>query len=510
MSGQASGVLFHDVDIFDGEKNLSHQSVLVQGAYIKSVKPSNSVALEEYSEFEIIEASEFFLCPGFIDSHLHILAYAATLVGVDLSNIQGLGIEALRQHLVGVSSNISSGEWLRCHSLEVFDESLGEALNRAFLDEVVPDVPTIIRFNTGHGCLLNSLAMEKVGLTNATVEPPGVTFERNLNDGTLNGVLLEADGFLESRIPKIDKEQMQMALSLANGSFISKGITTVVDASENNDLSRLQMISDAISTKIFNTGIVFMPGYRKLVEFQNVYEFGEYVNTNLVIGPVKIMFSTSSGQLYQSRGELERLIKECHNYGFPVAIHAVEKVCVSAAITILGTESRQGDRLEHVSELSDLDLQRLNRLSVGVSTQPGFIYSHGDRYIKHTPSNDLINLYRLKSMIDRGVLIGMSSDAPVVEPDPLIALHSACTRETVNGNLLNTFESISPSEFLRSITSSNAKLIGLGESKGKIKKGYDADLVLLDASPICTNLDQLKDISVKMTLTGGDIVHRVF
>ena len=135
-----------------------------------------------------------------------------------------------------------------------------------------------------------------------------------------------------------------------------------------------------------------MPGHRKLVEFQNVYEFGEYVNSNLVVGPVKIMLSTSSGQLYPSRGELERLIKECHNYGFPVAIHAVEKGCVSAAITILGTESRQGDRLEHVSELSDLDLQRLKRLSVGVSTQPGFIYSHGDRYIKHTSSNDLINL----------------------------------------------------------------------------------------------------------------------
>ena len=510
MSGQASGGLFHDVDIFDGEKYLSHQSVLIQDSYIKSVKPSDSFSLEEHRESEIVEASEFFLCPGFIDSHLHILAYAATLVGVNLSKIRGRGIEALRQHLVSVSSNIPSGEWLRCHSLEVFDESLGEALNRAFLDEVVPDVPIIIRFNTGHGCLLNSLAMEKVGLTNATVEPPGVTFERNLNDGTLNGVLLEADGFLDARIPKIAKEDMQMALSLANANFISKGITTVVDASENNDLSRLQMISDAISTKIFNTGIVFMPGHRKLVEFQNVYEFGEYVNTNLLIGPVKIMFSTSSGQLYPSRGELERLIKECHNYGFPVAIHAVEKVCVSTAITILGTESKQGDRLEHVSELSDLDLQRLNRLSVGVSTQPGLIYFHGDRYIKHTSGNDLINLYRLKSMIDGGVLVGMSSDAPVVEPDPLIALHSACTRETLNGNLLNTFESISPSEFLRSITSSNAELIGLGESKGKIKEGYDADLVLLDASPICTSPDQLKDISVKMTLTRGDIVHRDF
>ena len=87
MSGQASGVLFHDVDIFDGEKYLSHQSVLIQDAYIKSVKPSDSFSLEEHRESEIVEASEFFLCPGFIDSHLHILAYAATIVGVNLSKI---------------------------------------------------------------------------------------------------------------------------------------------------------------------------------------------------------------------------------------------------------------------------------------------------------------------------------------------------------------------------------------------------------------------------------------
>ena len=120
----------------------------------------------------------------------------------------------------------------------------------------------------------------------------------------------------------------------------------------------------------------------------------------------------------------------------------------------------QGDRLEHVSELSDQDLYRLRRLSVGVSTQPGFIYVNGDRYMRHNTNDKSTSLYRLRSMIDAGVLVGVSSDAPVTKPDPFIALHSACNRETLSGAYLNPVESISPSDFLRSITSSNAELIG--------------------------------------------------
>ena len=90
----------------------------------------------------------------------------------------------------------------------------------------------------------------------------------------------------------------------------------------------------------------------------------------------------------------------------------------------------------------------------------------------------------------------------------IIALHSACNRKTIDGKCLNASECISPSDFLRSITSANAALIGLGERKGKIKEGYDADLVLLDTSPICSRQDQLKDISVRMTLIKGNIVYR--
>ena len=508
MTSRMPRILFNDVTIFDGERTMSNQSVLTQGQYIKSVQPSDRFSLRSNKEIEIVDGSGFFLCPGFIDSHIHILSYAASIIGVDLSDVKGLGINAFREALGNASHNVASGDWLRCYSLEAFDESLATALIRDFLDQVVPDIPTIIRFNSGHGCLLNSLAMEKVGLTNTAEEPTGVTFGRNLKDGLLDGMLFEADEFLDSRTPKLKTSEIRSALTLANTSFIEKGITTIVDASENNDVTRFEFISNVISAGILKTGIVFMPGYSHFSEFRVSNDIQRFTNSDLKMGPVKIMLRMSSGEINPSYGELERITKECHDRGFPVAIHAVEQECVSHAINILSTGSMQGDRLEHVSELSDQDLDRLRRLSVGVSTQPGFIYVNGDRYMRQSTNDKLTSLYRLRSMIDAGVLVGVSSDAPVIKPDPFIALHSACNRETLSGAYLNPGESISPSDFLRSITSSNAELIGLNETKGRIKEGYQADLVLLDVNPTFTPGDDLKAISVMMTVIKGDIVYR--
>ena len=66
-------------------------------------------------------------------------------------------------------------------------------------------------------------------------------------------------------------------------------------------------------------------------------------------------------------------------------------------------------------------------------TQPSFIYHSGDRYRQSIPKDRFRSLYRIASMKDMGLTIGFSSDAPVVDPNPIVGISAAFSRSSAAG-----------------------------------------------------------------------------
>ena len=64
---------------------------------------------------------------------------------------------------------------------------------------------------------------------------------------------------------------------------------------------------------------------------------------------------------------------------------------------------------------------------------------------------------------------------------------------------------LSPAEALASATSVAARTCGLGERKGRLRVGYDADLLLVDGDPL-TDISALRRVSA--VLVGGQTVRR--
>ncbi|MFC2060783.1 amidohydrolase, partial [Chloroflexota bacterium] len=235
-------------------------------------------------------------------------------------------------------------------------------------------------------------------------------------------------------------------------------------------------------------------------------------DNQLRLGGVKIMITETTGQLFPSQAELNRQVCNAHQAGFQVAIHAIETNTVEAAITALeyahkhSPQSGRRHRIEHCSECPPHLLERLGKLKAVIVTQPPFLYYSGERYLAEIPANRLQWLYRIRSLIDSGLVVAGSSDCPVVPDSPLVGMYAAVTRQVESGQQLLPHECISVSQALAMYTIDAAYASFEENIKGSITPGKLADMVVLNQDPITSSPEQIKDIKAEMTIIGGKVV----
>ena len=140
-----------------------------------------------------------------------------------------------------------------------------------------------------------------------------------------------------------------------------------------------------------------------------------------------------------------------------------------------------------------------------IVTQPGFIYHGGDRYLAEVEPERRRLLYRIGSLMRAGVAVAGSSDAPVIDPNPLFGIYGAATRKSASGQLVGPREDISTLETIRLFTSMASRAIGHEFPGGRIAVGEAADLVMLDKDPAAVSRQELLKVRVVMTLIGGRI-----
>ena len=123
-------------------------------------------------------------------------------------------------------------------------------------------------------------------------------------------------------------------------------------------------------------------------------------------------------------------------------------------------------------------------------------------HLKEIPVSEHDYLYRCRSLIDAAVPLAFGTDLPFGEPDPWSAIQSATNRQTLQREILNSKERITPEQALTGF-------LGALESPfeaRQIRIGADADLCLLDApwQQIRSDLDCRH---VKLTIAQGEIIY---
>ena len=116
-------------------------------------------------------------------------------------------------------------------------------------------------------------------------------------------------------------------------------------------------------------------------------------------------------------------------------------------------------------------------------------------------------MFNAKSFLNRGIMVAGSSDCPITFSNPILNMHLAINRETQSGQIINSEERVSIMEALRMFTYNGAYASFDEDRKGSIEVGKLADLAVLSQSLLDTPSENIKDITVDMTVIDGKIVY---
>jgi predicted amidohydrolase YtcJ len=232
--------------------------------------------------------------------------------------------------------------------------------------------------------------------------------------------------------------------------------------------------------------------------------------TAAISQPYKV--TGNHGVLRFETEELLELMWEAHDAGFRIATHAIGDVALDQVIGVYEElyRRKQGPRhrIEHLGLPSAEHLARCAAMNVIAVPQTVFLPALGTTFRRYLPDDYFPRCYPVRAMLDVGLTVALSSDAPVVPDDnPLLGIKAAVDRQDGNGNPIAPEQAISAYEALYAFTMGGAIASGDEGNRGSITPGKWADLVVLSGDPLNTPLDELLNLQVEQTYVGGKLVY---
>ncbi|MEV6912742.1 amidohydrolase family protein [Amycolatopsis sp. NPDC051071] len=197
-------------------------------------------------------------------------------------------------------------------------------------------------------------------------------------------------------------------------------------------------------------------------------------------------------------GNLVAMIELAHAAGMVVAVHATGDRSIEAALGSL----RRGDHLVHGDLVTADQLSRMASAGVGLTTQPAIAVAMRGMLSEALGAEVGARAWPLAEMLESGVPLTLSSDAPVVTPDWRVHLAAAARMLEASD-----VDSVLMARLLRCYTTAAAEQDGAAEWKGSLTVGRVADFCVLAANPLEVAFADLPDAGVELTVSGGRVVY---
>jgi hypothetical protein len=490
---------------------------------------------------EVVDAGGGLVLAGFEDAHIHLLSGARGLDQVDLFTAVNVAeiLDRIRVH----AAAHPDAEWVTGHGW-LYVPFPGGLPTRQQLDAAVEDRPAWMTCYDGHTGWANSAGLAAAGIDRHTPDPPNGIIVRDPS-GEPTGALKEAALDLVERVlPRPSPEDDLAGLRRTIRALQAAGITAVQDAwSAPNELQLWRRLLDAGELALRVRLAFQMTPTMTLGEWQSrldEYEAaafpirgGLWLSAGILKGFADGVIEsrtaamlapyegdTSTGHPEWAPDQLHAFVREADDRGWQMEVHAIGDRGVRMALDAFeGAASANGPRarrhrVEHIETIDAADIPRFGRQGVIASMQP----YHAD------PSPNQFSLWAgnigpdrasrawpWASILRHGGTVALGSDWPVVPFDPFIALNSAVNRQTVEGEPPGGWlpgERLTLPEALSAYTLGSARAAWADGRRGTIAPGLDADLVVLDRDILSAGASAIIGTNIRLTVTGGRIVHR--
>jgi predicted amidohydrolase YtcJ len=215
--------------------------------------------------------------------------------------------------------------------------------------------------------------------------------------------------------------------------------------------------------------------------------------------------------------EIEAAVMKADRAGLACMVHSIGDRACREIIALFTRVEQQGQsrcriphRMEHLQMILPEDLQRLSRLKhLAVSCQPNNL-SLDISMIDQCVGPRGKYAYNLKRILDTGIPLCLSSDAPVADPNPFAGIYSAVTRKRMNRTPEGGWypeQALGVAEAVRAYTLAPAESTGCDLLLGSIAPGKLADLVVADRNIFEISPDTIAETQICLTLFDGKIVY---
>jgi len=469
---------------------------------------------------KVIHQPKALILPGLVDTHGHLMGFGQALLGLDLR-----GMCSLEEISAVVAAANPEGEWILGSGWDQHLWPVPKLPDHHALTAAQPKRPVLLWRIDEHALWLNAEALRRLNLGQHP-DPPGGMILRDVQ-GSPSGVLLDrAMSLATAQLPRSTARQRRAWITQAAERLRSLGLTGIhamgMGAAELESCRDLEQ-SGSLGLRVHS--------YLHSQDPQNSADIaaGPIEGKLLSIAGLKLFMDGALGSRgawlkapYSDAPEQRglRLLEEAEfrawvirglELGHQLAVHVIGDAAAEATLDLFeqllsGREPRP-PRLEHLSLISEADIQRMAALKIWAAVQPAFLSSDWSWLERRLGPLRARRTYPWRSLIDAGVPIALGSDLPIESPEPMATLRAAISRRDHQGKPEGGFveeQALNIDEALRGYTSEAAALSGLEGRRGQLKPGFDADLSLLSADPRDLPAERLGEIRPLGSVVAGD------
>ncbi len=518
------------------EKDRFVQALLIEDGIIIRTGSDEEVLMEAENA-RLIDAGKRLVVPGFNDSHMHLFNFGKTLFQCDLSRLKSKEdlVERALRYKKEYPDRCAKAVFARGWSEDGFADP--KDLPTCFdLDKIADDIPVLFQRVCGHYAVANSFLLKQMGIEKGSRQTEGglyYTFE----DGSPNGMLSEKRvNQALALLPQYSREEMKEIFLKAMDACVSYGLTSVqsndIDDFEKQTEMRLAL-EELYEEQKAPLKYRLQSGFKDLESFERVLKEKKYgFEENdpwLKAGPLKLYKDGSLGArtallkeeysddpgncgiCVMSREEMDKWVALANGYKMQAVIHAIGDRALEEVSDSLQEAGKGGNPYRngiiHVQISDHEQLKKMEERKQLAFIQPVFL-EYDIHMIK-----DRVGEKRARESYGFHTFQGhksLGTDCPVESCNPFLNLHCAINRTDYDDFPEGGYqpeEKMSVSEALDGYTCESAYAEFAEARKGRLKEGYDADLVICDRDIFRIDSRDIKKTKPVLVMVDGYVVY---